>query len=426
MSWRSVLFMGLLLLWQPAVADEFLARGDLRAMHVLSQGDSKEVQDLPASEQMVLKATLALKEDNPQRALDYLKGGDIDGDPLIALLEAEAHRRSAVKAVMKAGDYARGLKDERQRLEQADLSAGLSEADVRLHAFIDKLDGVYGRPVDLLQLGSDIRNVFMVDKGRSRMFVYERASDGSFTRVADEYIVTGAKAGDKQSRGDARTPNGIYRFVKRLSGDSLPPRYGPVAFPIDYPNALDQLHKKDGSGIWMHGYPADVGRRPPRDTKGCFALPNSRLVQMAEYVKLGQSWVIVGENFEFDNDDVKQGLLSSVKSTLENWRSDWVSLNTDAYLKHYHTQFRSGKRDLAAWKRYKHRVNDNKKFVDVQLSDISLIHDPSKWAEGEIVVAEFDQHYRSSNYQDVSRKRLYLARTSQTSPWRVLLEESVE
>ncbi|MDT8375435.1 MAG: L,D-transpeptidase family protein [Mariprofundaceae bacterium] len=407
------------------IAGEGALPADQRAMMALDSGESDAVKALPASEQRVLKATLALKGGAPDRALDYLKNDESGNDPLIALLEAEAHRQSAVLAVARAGNYARGLQDEKENLENADLSSGLGEANVRLNAFIDQLDGIYGSPLHLLQLGAEIRSVFLVDKARSRMFVYERNSKGEFERVADEYVVTGAKGGDKQKRGDARTPNGVYRFVKRLDDHELEARYGPVAFPIDYPNELDQLHHKNGHGIWMHGYPVGVGRRPPQDTRGCFALPNDRLLAMAEHVYLKQSWVIVGENFAFDQKQRQSTLLGSVKSVLNQWQQDWSSLDTEAYLSHYHAAFRSGKLDLAGWKRYKRRVNGSKSFIDISISNLSLIHDPNNWPEGEVVVAEFDQHYRSNNYQDITRKRIYLARAGSDGAWQVLIEEGI-
>ncbi len=398
---------------------------DQRAILALDAEEADVVKALPQSEKMVLRATLALKEGSPERALGYLKNHALETDPLAALIEAEAHRQSAVQAVARAGNYARALKDKKAKLEDADLSAGLAEAEVRLHAFMDRLDGIYGKPMHLLKLGSDIKSVFMVDKARSRMLVYERDKSGAFQRVADEYIVTGAKGGDKQKRGDARTPNGIYRFVKRLNRNELDAKYGPLAFPIDYPNELDRLHAKNGNGIWMHGYPYGVGRRPPQDTRGCFALPNDRLLAVAEHVHLKHSWVVVGEDFIFDQEERQEALLKSVSASLNQWRTDWSSLDTEAYLEHYHSQFRSGKRNLASWKRYKRRVNSNKSFIEISLSDISLLHDPSRWPEGEVVVAEFDQHYRSSNYKDVTRKRVYLARSDEKSPWKILIEESV-
>jgi len=119
-------------------------------------------------------------------------------------------------------------------------------------------------------------------------------------------------------------------------------------------------------------------------------------------------------------------LQTSVQQMLEAWREDWSALDTPSYLKFYHEKFRSGKRDLAAWKRYKQRVNANKTFVHVDISHLTLIRDTNRWAEGEVVVAEFNQDYRSNNYQDYSRKRLYLARLDAQSPWRILIEGSIK
>jgi len=396
-----------------------------RVLSALQAGEAEAVRQLSGEDRTILQAALALKSNRPAEVLLLLNDAGVE-DPLAALLQAEAHRREAVQAVQKAGNYAHGMEKQEKLLASADLSSGLREADVRLNAFMDKLDAVNGLPLDVLLPGGDVANVFMVDKARSRMFVFARGEDGKLTRIADEYVVTGSAAGDKTVEGDGRTPNGVYRFVKKLQGPALEARYGPVAFPIDYPNELDQLHGKNGHGIWMHGYPVDVQRRPPQDTRGCFSLPNPRLMAMADLVSLGKSWVIVGRNFQFGHDEEKQQLLQSVRDALESWRQDWMSLNSDAYLTHYHAAFRSGKRDLKAWKRYKKRVNSSKTFINVDFEHLNVIHDPNGWPEGEVVVAEFDQNYRSSNYADQGRKRVYLARASKQSPWQILLEESVK
>ncbi|MDX8408361.1 MAG: L,D-transpeptidase family protein [Mariprofundaceae bacterium] len=396
-----------------------------RVFEALKAGDSDVVQELSNEDRAILRAALALKSNQPAQALELLNDTGVN-DPLAALLLAEAHRREAVQAVQQAGDYAHGIAKQEQMLASADLSVGLGEADARLNAFMDKLDAVNGLPLDILLPGPGIANVFMVDKARSRLFVFAMGEDGKLTRVADEYVVTGSARGDKTSEGDGRTPNGVYRFVQKLQGKALEARYGPVAFPIDYPNELDQLHNKKGHGIWMHGYPTDVQRRPPQDTRGCFSLPNPRLMAMAEQVQLGKSWVIVGRDFRFGQDEQRQALQQSVRDALTAWKQDWTSLDSDAYLSHYHKRFRSGKRDLAAWKRYKKRVNASKTFINVEFENLSLIHDPNRWPEGEVVVAEFDQIYRSSNYADQGRKRLYLARSADDAPWQILLEETVQ
>ncbi len=401
-----------------------------RALQLLNSGNNSVTHGMALGDLAILRATSELRIGAPDQAISTLqqarkKDKALADDPLAAVIEAEAHRRSALLAVARAGDYARVLVDEKKRLQAVDLSPGMAEADQRLRAFIDRVDGVYGEPLDLLELSSAVKSVFLVDKGRSRMFVYERDASGTWQRISDEYVVTGAIDGDKSKEGDERTPNGVYRFVKKLSGRQLATRYGPVAFPIDYPNALDRLRHKDGGGIWMHGYAAGVGRRPPRDTKGCFALPNERLLAMAGHVHLGQSWVVVGENLPFGDAKARYPLRDSVENALKAWSRDWSSRNSDAYLAHYHRKFHSETRDLAAWSAYKRRVNASKSFIRVTLDDFTLIRVPDQKGFADVVVAEFNQHYQSDNYADSGRKRLYLVRNKHNSPWRILLEQAV-
>ena len=127
----------------------------------------------------------------------------------------------------------------------------------------------------------------------------------------------------------------------------------------------------------------------------------------------------------FGNPEARQDLLRSVEHSLQAWVQDWQSLDSDAYLAHYHDKFRSGTYNLKRWKRYKKRVNSRKSFISVTLSDINIIHDPNPWAEGEMVMVEFAQTYRSSNYSDQGKKRLYLAREHAQQPWKILIEESL-
>jgi len=422
---KLALCLSALLLTLPLYAADLQRQQDLSA-RIWQALDNKKDAKVSAQERSILAATLALQENNHAKALTMLSNNPaVEHDPLASLLKAEAYRRYALEAVNSAGDYAKHKKKSKQQFAAIDLSGDLGEATARLQAFADQVDGVAGYPLDLLQLNNDVKSIFLVDKARSRMFVYQRDAAGKMQRVADEYVVTGAKSGNKQQRGDARTPNGIYRFSEIRHDRNLTARYGPVVFPIDYPNALDQLHGKSGDGIWMHGYSEAVSRRQPQDTRGCFALPNAQLLQMERYVVPHKSWVIIGENFVFNQQEKKRALLASVQQSLDTWREDWQSLNASAYLGHYHQRFRSGTYNLKRWKKYKRRVNQHKAFIHVAFSDINILRDPTPSKEGEIVVVDLMQHYQSSNYKDEGRKRLYLARDNAAQPWKILIEESL-
>jgi len=422
---KTCTFLLAMLVCGSAVATELQLNDGLseRLWQVLND---KNNHSIDARQRSILGATLALKQNNYKKALSMLSNPEVAKDPLANLLKAEAYRRSALEAVTSAGAYAKHNKISEKQLASVDLASDLGEATARLQAFADRVDGVTGYPVDLLLLSKDIKSVFLVDKARSRLFVYQRSKTGKMRRIADEYVVTGAKSGDKQRRGDLRTPDGIYRFTEIRRDKTLTARYGPVVFPIDYPNALDRLHGKDGDGIWMHGYAEHICRRQPKDTNGCFAVPNDKLLRLEPFVTPGKSWVIIGRNFKFDNGEKHSKLLDSVQSALESWRKDWQSLDTEAYLSHYHTKFRSGKYNLKRWKRYKRRVNRHKKFIHVQFSDMNILHDPNLWPEGEVVVADFIQHYQSSNFRDSSHKRLYLVRKNDKDAWEILIEKNVK
>ncbi|MDQ6950481.1 MAG: L,D-transpeptidase family protein [Mariprofundales bacterium] len=397
-----------------------------RVKRALASNSIPEVQRMTAGDRLALQAVLALKQHQEERALQFIASAKSTTDPLLDMIAAEAHRRQALKALHRAGGYAGSMRHQQQMLTDAALTAGLGEAETKLKLLRDHLaTRQEGNPVDLLTLSPMVANVFMVDKANSRLRVFAPNADGGFTKLADEYVVTGAHLGDKQKEGDERSPDGIYQFIRRLSGRGLEARYGPVAFPINYPNVLDLLHHKSGHGIWLHGYAPSVSRRPPRNTNGCFSLPNARLQKLASMVKLGRSWVVVGNHLRFGNEAARKKLRLSVEKSIAAWLNDWASLNSTRYLSHYAQKFYSGGRNLAAWKRYKRRVNKNKRQVDVQISNLTLIHDPNRWPEGEVVVAQFLQRYHSNNYHDVTTKRLYLVRKSVKQPWKILSEEKV-
>jgi len=420
----------LLLFWlcftSHAWATEIPAFERQRIATALADNQQDIVQQLDVNEKLVLQVALSLANNTPKKTLALIDDANSESlDPLLAVMAAEAHRRLAIAAVAKAGKYAQTLQQQRTRLEAIDLSAGLAEAQTRLAALGEKLKGVAGVPLAVLQLGSSLENVFIVDKARARLAVYKQDAQDELLRQADEYIVTGTITGDKQKKGDKRTPNGIYHFVAQLNDAALHARYGPVSFPIDYPNSLDVMHHKTGSGIWMHGYQQDMQRRAPQDTLGCFALPNKRLLELAKKVHLHRSWVVIGENIQYVDEATRLALRDSVLKAVNHWAKAWSSQDHAAYIALYDPRFHHQRYDFNGWSRYKKRVNGNKKFIKVALSDITLIHDPQRWAEGEVVVAEFNQDYRSSNLNSKGRKRLYLVRQHTDSPWKILIEESI-
>jgi len=57
----------------------------------------------------------------------------------------------------------------------------------------------------------------------------------------------------KERAWDRRTPLGIYFANEQLDTSRMHDKYGPMAFPLDYPNAWDEVNARTGDGIWIHG-----------------------------------------------------------------------------------------------------------------------------------------------------------------------------
>src|SRR3546814_17585184 len=74
-----------------------------------------------------------------------------------------------------------------------------------------------------------------------------------------------------------------------------------------------------------------------------------------------------------------------------------------------------------AFVNHKERVNAQKKFIDVKLSDISLYRYPG--SDDQLMLAEFTQHYRSDNYKLDSRKQQFWKRDG-NGEWKIFREAS--
>lgn len=289
------------------------------------------------------------------------------------------------------------------------------EARVRLarHQFERPSDRV---PKYLLQLNAEQKHVLIVDTRQSTLYVFEN-NNGVPRYLADYYVSSGKNGADKTKKGDKKTPLGVYHVTDNLPREKLAALYGVGAFPISYPNELDRREGRDGNGIWLHGVPLDTYSRPPRASDGCVVLTNQNLETIGKNLRIGVTPVIIANGIEWIKpealDEVRKKLLASV----ESWRRDWESLDTDTYLKHYAPGFSSGAQDLAAWSQQKRQVNAAKTYVKVKLDHVSAFLYPGR---DDLAVVSFDQDYSSSNLSNQMKKRQYWI--NEKGGWRILYE----
>ena len=295
--------------------------------------------------------------------------------------------------------------------------------DLRAEA-LSRLRAMRERPAEgrvpryLVQFRSDQTHALVVDSKRSRMYVFEN-DRGRPRFVADYYVTLGKRGMDKTREGDQKTPVGVYHVTASLPRKKLADFYGSGAFPINYPNEWDKRHGRNGHGIWLHGTPSDTFARPPRASDGCLVLSNVDLDFLSAELQVGLTSVIITDEIQWADSAAQEDERKSLAQAIESWRSDWESLDTEKYLKHYSAKFQSADQTYAQWAAHKRKVNGGKVWVKVGLTGVSMFRNPGK---DDFVVVSFEQGYRSSNLSNSMRKRQYWMKEG--ARWKIIYEGS--
>ena len=299
----------------------------------------------------------------------------------------------------------------------ADLRA---EAIARLNAYREKPPTNFV-PRYLLQMQPDQRFAIVVDTKRSRLYLYEndKTNGGRPRFVADYYITQGKLGAEKVSEGDKKTPVGVYHVTANLPKQKLADLYGSGAFPLSYPNEWDKHQGRSGSGIWLHGTPSDTFARPPRASDGCVVLTNQDLDVVAKDVQVGLTPVIISPSVEWLSLDDWAKERSELNKTIESWRADWESRDTERYLQHYSKRFKSGDQSFDEFAAQKKQVNASKEWIKLKVNNLSVFRNPGK---EEVVVVTFDQDYHSNNLDNQMKKRQYWLR--EDGQWKIIYEGS--
>lgn len=274
-------------------------------------------------------------------------------------------------------------------------------------------------PAYLLNLDDSYRHALVVDASRSRLYVYENRA-GLPVRVADFYITIGKAGVGKQKEGDNRTPVGIYSVSGFKSPRELTDFYGSGAFTLSYPNEWDTRQGRNGHGIWIHGSPSNTYSRAPRASEGCVVLANDDLTRLGKFIQTGKTPVIIAEQVEWVAYDALDERRNDLSSALNQWRTDWESRDTDKLLSHYSASFRAGTQDFRSFGASKQKVNANKTWIKVGLSQVSLMLYPER---PDFALVSFVQEYQSSNLSDRTVKRQFWSR--ENGRWKIIHETSL-
>ncbi len=274
-------------------------------------------------------------------------------------------------------------------------------------------------PSNLVQLSPSQQHAIVVDASQARLFIYKNL--GHTNVLVDSYYVTVGKLGmGKTRKGDLRTPVGVYFVTSYLPGETLPARYGPGAFPINYPNEYDKIKNRTGYGIWIHGTEPENYNRIPLASDGCVSLSNDEFLAIEKYIKTdGTTPVIIAENFDWVDPTILRNEKSKFSALLYQWKEDLENLDNAEYSSHYAANsLRSQESGIDSWTDHNRHLRKSEEILQFNIRNLSIISYPGNQ---KIVVMSFDQEYASIDYYSSTPKKLYWQKEDDDS-WKIIYE----
>jgi len=258
-------------------------------------------------------------------------------------------------------------------------------------------------PAYILLLPNSVQTVLIAETDTAILHRY-RADASGLVAEDEQRMSIGQNGVGKRTSGDRRTPLGIFYITEELDTRNIHEKYGPVAFPLDYPTAWDALNGRTGSGIWIHGVAPGSGLRPVRDTDGCIALPNAQLLELRHHLTPSRTPVIVTRRIRHASGvqiaQARDRLLTALKSWTASYRDgDWyqfVSLYADEF------SYRGMSRD--EWIVFRLESAGNRPLTTFVIDEITLLADPE---EPGLYVSRFRQKSAEADRSITITKRLY-------------------
>lgn len=235
-----------------------------------------------------------------------------------------------------------------------------------------------------------------VDKDAQKFFVLGQRSP--LKVLSDLPCVTGQRSGDKKSQGDLRTPEGVYFIERRLTRGLNFELYGDQAFTLNFPNPVDRLRQKTGSGIWIHGRGNEI---KPGETRGCVVLKTADLRRIQSELTPGTP-VAIADSVRFSE---KPGELArdydAMLKMVDAFAADWQRESPD-FFKHFDAEkYSRSSENFTAFRQHKLRVWNAQPWLQVAALDVRVLPGPDYW------VTYFKQYYRTPSMLSEGYKRIY-------------------
>lgn len=217
------------------------------------------------------------------------------------------------------------------------------------------------------------RPVFIVDKATNQLILNDLI-EGEYKETDRMPVTLGRVIGDKETEGDLKTPEGIYTFQARKTPPNLAPRFGILAFEMNYPNAFDAIAGRTGNSIMLHA--TDEVRRTDKkfDSEGCVVVSNENIKKLAPEIRLKLTPILVFE--KYGPEWAKPGKHQPLQDFFKSWVSTWADKNLDSYIDHYHSDFSANGLDKDGWRGYKKTLTKKYSKIDIQIGETLYYRHP--------------------------------------------------
>lgn len=270
-------------------------------------------------------------------------------------------------------------------------------------------------PAPILMMDNKFaHHVIVVEKQTHKLYLYE--NNGSIPRLLKTFAtLTGKFRGNKAAEGDHKTPEGVYNIYEFLPKKELFRRYGDYAkiygvgaFPMDYPNFIDQRNRKTGGGIWLHSTDDDARIAKELDSRGCVVVQNADLRELGQYIELNHAPIIVVQDMNYLAKPTWEKNRKEISETVAKWAKAWQDKDFDAYIGSYDPQnfYDKVRGDYASYKAYKKAVFSRADKPVITIDSVTIL------AADDYAVVHLQQDYRSPIINDRGKKTLYLKKNA--------------
>ncbi|MCM2277815.1 MAG: L,D-transpeptidase family protein [Oligoflexia bacterium] len=231
------------------------------------------------------------------------------------------------------------------------------------------------------------KTAILVDKKTNTLRVVKYVN-GAYEPVKSFHATLGKVTGDKVSEGDLKTPEGIYTFKSRLTPPTLKPKFGKMAFYLNFPNDFDRIAGYTGSDIMLHATNEPERLKQNYDSEGCIVVNNEEITEIQPWVRVGLTPILVFD--ELKDEFLKPGQSVELKAFFDSWIQAWETKDVDSYISHYHSDFSAQGMNKDQWKSFKGNLNARYKTIAIGPEDVQYYRHP-KYS-----MITFTQNYRST------------------------------